>query len=87
MARKKDPPEDTSGTGEDQGTVGQARHDIAGAYDTVSNDIGKAGNWLAGLDRGWDVFGIDKKPTPPAATPSESADTKEIRESWRDEQL
>jgi hypothetical protein len=60
-----------TGTGEDQGFLGQARHDIAAGYD----DLSHAASWLGGLDKGWDILGLGGHPksAAPAAPTGESA--------------
>lgn len=79
MAKKKpkEKDDDSSGTGEDQGLVGEARHDVAGAYDTISGGFQQGINDIAGLDKGWDVLGLGGS-SKSAAPPPETADQKEI---------
>lgn len=83
MAKKK--PKDTTGTGEDQGLVGQARHDIAGAYDTISNWLSDPGS-LDPLARG----GGGSAATPAKSTgptlPQEEAQVKKLQGELKSEQ-
>jgi hypothetical protein len=74
MAKKKLPADQDTGTGEDQGLIGQARHDIASAYDTASH----LGDWLGHLDKGWDIFGLGghSGSAPAAAAPAKKAAPK-----------
>ena len=44
--KKKPKKKSTAATGEDQGTIGQARHDVAGGYNALSNNINSMADLL-----------------------------------------